>query len=153
MSRLGILALVGAAGALLPLQIQLNGRLAVSLGGALWAGGVSALLSAVVLLGGAALWGEKGWPTWPPLHGVSGVLTWSGGVFGAIYLVVTTATISRMGGSAVVATVILGQTMAALVLDQSGLFSASVPLTPAKLVGAALVVAGAWLVNGLGTPA
>ena len=74
-------------------------------------------------------------------------LSWTGGLFGSIYVAVAILLIPRFGAAAVIALILAGQIVGALMFDQLGLLSIPThPLTIARVVGAVLLVTGAALV-------
>jgi transporter family-2 protein len=77
-----------------------------------------------------------------------GAPTWSyvGGFIVAAYVLTITFLVPRLGVGAAIALVVTGQIAAALLIDQFGLFRAlTVPLTPVRLLGGVLMVAGVSL--------
>ncbi|MBK6350865.1 MAG: DMT family transporter [Proteobacteria bacterium] len=70
-----------------------------------------------------------------------------GGLLGAVYVASVTILGPRLGGMTMVALVIAGQLMVALVVDQFGILGyPQIAVTPTRLLGAALLLAGAVLV-------
>jgi len=72
---------------------------------------------------------------------------WFGGLLGAAYVASTTVLGPRLGAAALLALTLAGQMVAALVVDKYGVvgFPQSA-ITPARLLGAVLVIAGALLI-------
>jgi transporter family-2 protein len=72
---------------------------------------------------------------------------WFGGVLGATYVAATTVLGPRLGAAALLALTLAGQMVAALVVDHFGVIGfPQNPVTPARLLGAALLVAGVLLI-------
>jgi len=72
---------------------------------------------------------------------------WLGGLLGAVYVASTTVLGPRLGAAALLAFTLAGQMVAALVVDQYGVIGfPQSPVTPARLLGAVLVIAGALLI-------
>lgn len=73
---------------------------------------------------------------------------WTGGLLGVGYVLTITLLLQRVGAANLFALVVTGQLLTALLFDQLGLFSlASSGVSPAKLLGVALLVVGAYLIN------
>ena len=73
---------------------------------------------------------------------------WVGGVYGAVYVAIATYATPRIGLASMITIVIAGQIVTALALDQAGVLGLPrVPVNPARLMGALLVVAGVVLVR------
>ncbi len=135
--------LIGAAlvGMVVPLQAGVNNQLARALGHPMWAVMVSLMISFAAILpvllllrlpppGLATAATQPGW-------------VWLGGVCGAFFLIVSVLLAPRMGAARFVASVVAGQMLTSLLLDQFAL--AGYPARPINLwraVGAVLVVAG-----------
>jgi transporter family-2 protein len=72
---------------------------------------------------------------------------WLGGLLGAAYVVGTTVAGPRLGAVALLALALAGQMLASLVVDHYGLVGfPRIPVTASRLLGTALLVAGALLV-------
>jgi transporter family-2 protein len=134
------------AGAMLPVQTGVNVQLRGLIGHPITAALVSFLVGSVGLavaavaarapltLGGA--WARSEW--W---H-------WSGGLLGAVYIVGTIVLAPRLGAATLVAALVAGQMIMSLVIDQYGWVGfAEHPISPLRLLGAALVVGGVVLVH------
>ena len=127
-------------------QQAVNANLRVEIGSPWWAGFVSylggtiaMLLMAVVLL--------QPWPSMQTIHR-SHWLSWTGGVFGAIYITISILLLPRLGAATVIALIVAGQMIGSLAFDQWGLLGVPVhPLNTFRLVGVALLISGAILVR------
>jgi transporter family-2 protein len=143
---LPLLLLALAAGVLLPVQAGINAQLRSALGSPL----AAALVSFLVGTAGLALftlvlrvptpfraaWVGSAW--WQ----------WMGGLFGAVYVLITIILAPKLGAATLIAAVVAGQMMASLILDQYGLVGFPLhPVSTLRLLGAALVIAGVVLVQ------
>jgi transporter family-2 protein len=126
-------------------QQAVNARLSAEVGSAWWAGFISYLGGTVVMLAIATALREP-WPSGALAQG-SHWLSWTGGLFGSIYVAASILLIPRFGAAVVIALIIAGQMVGALLFDQLGLLSIPThPLSVARFVGAVLLVTGAALV-------
>jgi transporter family-2 protein len=133
--------LVGGA---LTVQVGMNATLARVIGSPLWASAVNFAIGLLALVGFAAVAGSRAStgsfgqvPAW----------AWLGGLLGAAYVASVTILGPRLGGMTMVALVIAGQLTVALVVDQFGILGyPQIAVTPTRLLGAALLLAGAVLV-------
>jgi transporter family-2 protein len=78
----------------------------------------------------------------------SHLISWSGGLFGAIYIAISIMLIPRFGAAMVIALLVAGQMLGSMAFDHFGLLgvpvhAASIPL----LLGAALLIAGVVLIR------
>jgi transporter family-2 protein len=143
---LGLTLLGVAAGVSVTTQQALNADLRVSLGSASWAAFISYLVGsltmAVVLLAMREPWVSTA------ALAKSSVWSWTGGVFGTIYIVVSILLLPHLGAATVVALLVTGQMLGSLVFDHYGLFG----LTPHsfdlfRLTGAALLIVAVVLIR------
>ncbi|HGM6860893.1 TPA: DMT family transporter [Serratia rubidaea] len=73
---------------------------------------------------------------------------WLGGVCGAVVLSATTAVAPKIGAAGMIALVMVGQVVVAMLLDGTGWLAMTVqPLSAQRLIAAALLVAGALLMG------
>jgi len=139
-SSLFLSVLMFATGVGIPIMAALNAGLGLRLGSP-WA-------AALILLGlGAAIAGvamlalgtpQAGWFTAPPLY-------YAGGLLVAFYVLSITWSAPRIGVANAVFFVLVGQIVAAALIDQYGLFGAiRSPLTATRLFGIALMLAGTY---------
>ena len=111
-----------------------------------WAGLVSYLGGTLVMLTVAVATGES-LPSGPTVAGTSWA-SWTGGVFGAVFVGVAILMVPRLGATAVVALVVVGQMLGSLAFDHFGVLG--IPqhaASPIRLVGAALLIMGVVLVR------
>jgi len=135
--------LTAIAGGLIALQAPINaglGRATGSLPAALvsFVVGTAALAAIVVLSGKAGGLGSTFDVSWYYLLG---------GLLGAVYVVNALIVVSSIGAGGVAAATITGQLAASIVVDRLGAFGLDeIPLTPERVLGVALLVAGTILV-------
>ena len=138
-----VAVLVGTA---IPFQTAANSRLALVAGHPTWAALISVtltllLLGTFVLLarpGHVSALTSAGLPWW----------TWIGGALGMVYLLGLAALAPRLGTATLLSLTVLGQLLAAGLLEHFGwLGLPHHALTPGRLLGLALVVAGVVLVS------
>ena len=140
------LLLALAAGVLLPVQAGLNAQLRSALGSPVAAALVSFLvgtagLATVAVLLRTPLPLGRAWAGTTPWQ-------WSGGLIGAVYVLAAIVLAPRLGAATLIAAVVTGQMITSLLLDQYGLVGFPVhALTPVRLLGAALVIAGVILIQ------
>lgn len=142
-----LLALVAvAAGALLPIQASINGRLRPFVGGPIPATLVSVAVStsAMIVLVIASR------TTVPPSAKWSGSpwWVWTGGLLGVVFVLVSLGLVNRLGAAFLFALVVVGQMLASLAIDHFGLFGVSEhAVSPLRVVGVALLLAGVVLIR------
>jgi transporter family-2 protein len=135
--------LTAVAGGLIALQAPINaglGRSTGSLAAALvsFAVGTVALTAIVVLSGKAGGLGSVSDASWYYLIG---------GLLGAVYVTNALIAVAAIGAGGVAAATITGQLVASVTIDRLGLFGLEeVPLSPERLLGVALLLAGTVLV-------
>lgn len=134
-----------AAGVVLIVQVGVNATLRRSLGTPVAAALMSFLVGSLALI--LFLWLSRApWPnraqlTAPPLW------AWCGGLLGAFYVVATIVVGPRVGAAALLALVVLGQLLTSLLVDHYGwLGFPQHTLTPLRLLGAALLFGGVFLI-------
>ena len=135
---------VVCAGVSLAFQQVVNANLRAALGSPWWAGFASyAVGTAAMLVLALAAPG-------PRLSGVSRVpaFAWSGGLFGAIFIITAILAVPRLGAASVLALVVVGQMLGALAFDQVGLLGLPQhAMGPARIAGVACLVLGVVLVR------
>jgi transporter family-2 protein len=145
--ELALLVLLGlAAGAGLPVQASVNSALRTHLGRPEWATLVNfacgtVVMATVLLLQRATVPSgaqASAAPWW----------SWTGGALGAFFVFSAVVLTPRLGLATSATLFVAGQSIAALALDHAGAFGlAQRAATPARLLGAALLVAGVVLVR------
>jgi transporter family-2 protein len=137
-----LLAIVVGAG--LTLQVGMNGTIGTAIGSPLLAS-VANFVIGTVALGAVAL--ASGVRVAPGSAAAVPAGAWLGGLFGAAYVAAVTVLGPRLGAVALLALVLLGQMAAALVVDHFGIVGfPEHGVTPSRLVGIVLLVAGVVLV-------
>ena len=135
--------LTAAAGGLIAAQAPINAGLGRSTG-SMPAALVSFTVGTVALALVVLLSGKAG-----GLSSISGV-SWYyllGGFLGALYVLNALVAVSAIGAGGVAAATIFGQLTAAMAIDRLGLFGLDqVPLSPSRLLGVGLLLAGTVLV-------
>ena len=148
MNNLYILLML-AAGAGIAAQIAVNAQLRVATGSALWAANIVFAVSMAVAL--LAIAGTAVFSTLPspaPALWRAPAWVWTGGLFGAVYVVLAILLADRMGAALVSATGIFGQLCASILIDHYGWFGMPIQrATPARLIGVALLAAGVVLIR------
>jgi transporter family-2 protein len=138
--------LVFGAGISFVMQQSVNANLRAAIGSPWWAGFVSYLGGTLVMLVVALILREP-LPS-PAAMQKADVVSWSGGLFGAIYIAVSILLLPRLGAATVVGLIVAGQMIGSLAFDQFGLFGLPVhTIGPARLAGAVLLVAGVLLIR------
>ena len=140
------LALALATGAGVAVMTVFNGRLGLLLGGPFWAAASQFTVALSMVLSVALLTRQPA----PVTSGIGGApwWVWTGGVFSATFIVVSIFLAPRLGVALTLATIIVGQLTAALVVDHYGLFGGTVVrASPARLLGVALLLAGIALLR------
>ena len=140
---LWLLALI--SGALIPVQAAANAALSKAINGnvpfsALTLFAVAGITTAL----GTLLTGREV----PNAAAFAAAPWWSyiGGLIVAFYVFTITFLAPRLGVGSAVSLIVTGQVMAAVAIDHFGLMrSLLVPLTPSRLLGATLMVLGAFL--------
>ena len=131
------------AGALFPTQTGINAQLRASVGNPWWATLISFAVGTLsvglyLLIMRVPFPSELPPPSWK----------WIGGALGVAYVGLALILAPRLGAGALVSTVIAGQLIASLALDQFGwLGYAQHAITFPRVAGALLVAAGAWLIG------
>jgi len=134
------------AGAALSLQAPINAVLAKGTGHPLWAAAISfgVGLIALLMVGAASR-------TPLPMLSTTGALpwwAWVGGMMGAFYVASAIFVIPKLGAGTLVALVVAGQMLTALLLDHFGAFGLQEQgVTIWRAAGAVLLVAGVVLIR------
>ena len=132
------------AGGLVAMQAPINSGLGKALG-SLPAASFSFAIGLVALVGITFVSGEG----FGQLGEVGG-LSWYyliGGLLGAVYVTTVLISVRTLGAGGVTAATIAGQLSMSVVLDQLGILGlAQRELTPARVIGVALLAAGVFLI-------
>ena len=145
MTNLYILFAV-AAGAGVAAQAVINGRLRFILGAPVWAATAQFVVGLIVLVlfatlsrtaipGGVDVARAPWW-------------MWTGGIFGATFILMAVIATPALGAALMLASSIVGQLGAALVIDHYGLFGTTViPITPTRILGLVFLALGVILIR------
>ena len=134
------------AGALMPLQAGVNAQLARWVGHPVTASLVSFAVGTLVLFAYSAA-------ARPELPGFGSLAAapwwvWAGGLFGAVFVTAAAAFAPRLGAATFISVTIAGQVLVSVLLDHFGAVGfAERPVTPLRLLGALLLVAGVLMVR------
>lgn len=130
-----------SAGVSFVFQQAVNANLRIEIGSAWWAGFVSYLGGTVAMLLVALLLKES-WPSSDVIQR-SHWISWTGGIFGAVYIAISILLLPRLGAATVVALLVSGQMIGSLAFDHFGLLGVPVQaLTLMRVAGAGLLVLG-----------
>jgi transporter family-2 protein len=145
MNFLSYLLIVGA-GMSVAFQQVLNANLRAQLGSPWWAGFVSYFVGMLTMLTVATVSGG------PAISLATAARTswesWTGGLFGAIFIGTAILMVPRLGAATVLALMVVGQLLGALAFDQFGILGITQhPANSVRLAGAALLVLGAVLIG------
>jgi transporter family-2 protein len=144
--KTALLLLLGlAGGASLVVQAALNAGLRTRLDSISWAGFVSYVGGTVAMICALAI----GRVRFPASQFQDTPLLWMlGGFFGAAYLGVSIVLVPRLGAATVVALVVSGQLITAMVIDRFALLGVPHhPFGPGRAPGAVLLLAGVLLIR------
>jgi len=139
-----LLALVTGAG--VAVQSVINARLRILLGSPIWAAAAQFVVGLILLLVTAVASRQPA----PATAGIGAApwWVWTGGVFGATFIVVTIVLTAKLGATLTLASIIVGQLTAALIVDHYGLFGGTVfRLSPTRVAGVALLLLGVMLIR------
>ena len=135
-----------AAGAGVAAQAIINARLRFVLGAPVWAA-CAQFIVGLAMLALVALVTQQS----PPAAGSIGRAPWwmwAGGLFGATFILMSVIVTPKLGTALMMASTIVGQLGAALVIDHYGWFGASViPISLTRLFGVALLAIGVILIR------
>lgn len=140
--------LAAGAGCCIALQAAANGKFRMNLGQPLWAAFLSICgtsVSAVVAMLAVR-------PVAPPADAFRQTQWWNwiGGPLGALIVLAGASLISHLGAAVFIALVVGGQLVCSLLLDHFALMGLpEQPITPGRLLGVTLVVAGVVCVKYL----
>ena len=134
------------AGALMPLQAGVNAQLAR------WVGhpAIASLVSFAVGTLALSAYSLALRPQLPALASLASApwWVWAGGLLGGVFVTAAAAFAPRLGAATFISVTIAGQVLVSVLLDHFGAVGfAERPVTPLRLVGALLLVAGVLLVR------
>ncbi|MDM8212767.1 DMT family transporter [Enterococcus hirae] len=139
--------LVFVVGGLFPLQSAVNFQLRQETNSPFLSGAISNLIGALLMLGLAFLLSRQFQLALPKTTSHNWWM-WLGGVLSA--LIVTTSIVmpAKLGYAAYIAIFLAGQLIMALLIDNFGLFGASmIPIQPRHIFGIALMISGILMIK------
>jgi transporter family-2 protein len=138
--------LAGVAGALVPLQALINAHLGRAIGGPFWASATQFAIGTVALI--AYSWSFSA--TGPLINQAVSTLpwwAWIGGIFGAFFIASTIVIVPKIGATAMLATIIMGQLVSAVLLDHYGVLHAAQPVSFSRIMGVCFLMVGVLLIT------
>ena len=142
----GLYFLAIGAGVSFVVQQAVNANLRAEIGSPFWAGLISYLGGSLAMLL-AVLALREAWPS-PQTIARSSGMSWTGGLFGAIYIAISILLLPRLGAATVLALIVLGQMLTAITFDHFALLGAPQhSASMVRLAGVGLIVAGVVLVK------
>lgn len=143
---ISVTVMIIAVGAALALQAPVNAALARNLGDPVWAAAMQfgigfALLGTIAVTRGGA----------PGLAQMRDIPWWAltGGALGAVWVLAAIWSIPRLGAVTMFGAMILGQMIAALLIDQGGVFGLEArAINPMRLAAIAMVATGVLMSYG-----
>ncbi|WP_338876393.1 DMT family transporter [Spirosoma sp. SC4-14] len=145
-NQLLFLVLALLAGGMIPFQSAMNSQLGRSLQSPYF----SALTVFVVAAIGLTIYNLASQQTVPALTQFSDAPKWSylGGVLGGSYILLIVICAPKLGIGNVTIMVLLGQILAAMLIDHFGLLNATLhPINWQRLIGVGLLIAGVYIVR------
>jgi transporter family-2 protein len=138
--------LVVGAGVSVALQQVLNANLRAELGSPWWAGFVSYFVGMLAMLAVAL---TSPGPQLPDSFvGSTSWLSWTGWLFGAMFIGTAILKVPRLGAATVLALIVVGQMLGSLAFDHFGLLGLPHhPVSPTRLAGAASLILGVVLIR------
>jgi transporter family-2 protein len=134
------------AGVSFVFQQAMNANLRTELGSPWWAGLISYLGGTLAMIAMLVAMREPllSWSTIQRSDPVS----WTGGIFGAIFIGSSILLVPRLGAATLIALLVTGQLLGALAFDHFGLFGIPVhEIGATRLIGAGLLIAGVVLIR------
>ncbi len=137
--------IVAIAGVSFIFQQAVNSNLRVELSSPWWAGVISYLGGTIVMLLAALALRE---PLSFASISATSAMSWTGGIFGAIYIAISILMLPKLGAATVIALIVAGQMTGSIIFDHFGLLGVPVhPVNPARIVGALMLMAGVLLIR------
>jgi transporter family-2 protein len=140
---LGVAVMLGVA---IGLQPTINARLGNFTGEAALAALISTLTSSTCLILYILILRPE-LPSWGQLR-VGPWWMWTGGIIGAIYVAISLNIAQRLGATVLVAVVLIGQMVAAIVIDHYGLLGLDQQeISPLRILGVIFLIVGVILIR------
>ncbi len=146
--KIGWLMLALLMGMLIPAQATMNAKMRTFVLNPMYSSLLNFAVGGLLIVAATAValaWGQQG--NW---RGVSQApwWAWCGGLIGASVVVIGILAVPNLGAANYSVAIIAGQLFGALVVDHFGWLGVPHhPLSAARLVGAALLMLGAWLIQ------
>lgn len=138
------LALLG--GAVMPIQAGMNRELGDKLGSPFLAT-LNNFVGGSIFIFIACLFTVRTWPG-AAAAGAAPWWSWLGGACGATLVLTSTIAVKHIGSVGLVASLVCGQLLCSLVVDQFGLLGHAVrAITPARVIGLVLLGVGVYLIQ------
>lgn len=131
---------VVAIGAMLAFQAPANAALARGIGDPVWAAAISFGIGLVLLCGIAIFRGSS-----PSLASFQAVPWWAlvGGLLGAVWVLAAIWSVPRLGVVTMMSAMVLGQMLAAIIIDSGGIMGLEVrSISPSRIIAIGLVFMG-----------
>jgi bacterial/archaeal transporter family-2 protein len=137
--------IVAIAGVSFVFQQAVNSNLRVEISSPWWAGFISYLGGTIVMLLAALALRE---PLSFASASATSAMSWTGGIFGAIYIAISILMLPKLGAATVLALLVAGQMIGSIVFDHYGLLGVPVhSITLSRILGALLLMAGVLLIR------
>jgi transporter family-2 protein len=145
MDKIGWIIGVFIAGALLPVQAGLNGKMGQAIHSPVWASLISFAVGLIAMIGYVMV-------TKQPIHlqGIKDVptVTWVAGALGAIYVTTVVLAFPKLGPALTFGLIVAGQLFISLALDHFNiLVHAQHSINPWRIMGMLLIVAGVVIIR------
>ncbi len=143
-----LLLLAALGGMAIALQALVNARLQIAAGNPVLAATISFAVGLVGLLMVLPLYSGS---THARTLSQAPWWAWIGGLLGAFYIVMSILLVPRIGAAALISSAVLGQMLFSLAADHYGILGTQVrTASPSRMLGAALLIAGVFLIRGRG---
>jgi transporter family-2 protein len=137
--------IVAIAGVSFVFQQAVNSNLRVEISSPWWAGFVSYLGGTIVMLLAALALRE---PLSLASVSATSSMSWTGGIFGAIYIAISILMLPKLGAATVLALLVAGQMIGSIVFDHYGLLGVPVhSVNLSRILGALLLMAGVLFIR------
>jgi transporter family-2 protein len=135
-----------AAGAGVAAQAVINARLRFVLGAPVWAATAQFIVGLIVLALVAVLTRQP--PPGAAQFARAPWWMWTGGLFGAMFILMAVVATPKLGAAMMLASTIVGQLAAALAIDHLGLFGTTViHISATRVLGVVLLAVGVILIR------
>lgn len=149
-SLAGFFIAAGVVGLISSVQPGMNARLGAAAGSPLYGGLTNFAVGIMLVLTVLAVLYVRGTVSAPDMQQVRSAPWWAwlGGAMGALYVCTAIFVVPRIGGVNYFVCIVVGQIIGHLIIDRWGLLRlATHPITPTRVAGVVLVIAGMLLVT------